>query len=49
MMLAFVTLIVAGVAAPFFAFAWAMQRRDCPHCGQSIEPDPNVVRVFSGH
>ena len=43
-----VTMICAAVAAPFIAFAWAMQRRSCPHCGESIEPDRDLVRMFTG-
>jgi hypothetical protein len=48
MIVAFTALVVAGVAAPFFAYAWAMQSRGCPHCGQAIEPDPVAVRAFTG-
>ncbi|MGA8535745.1 MAG: hypothetical protein WB615_16675 [Candidatus Tumulicola sp.] len=49
MAIVFVTMVCAAVAAPFVAFAWAMQRRVCPHCGESIEPDKDLVRMFMGH
>ena len=49
MAIVFVTLICAAVATPFLAFAWAMQRRQCPHCGEAIEPDANLVRLFTDH
>jgi hypothetical protein len=45
---AFVAVIVAGVAAPFFAYAWAMQHRRCPDCGASVSPDPDMVHAFTG-
>jgi hypothetical protein len=45
---AFVAVIVAGVAAPFFAYAWAMQHRRCPDCGACVSPDPDMVRAFTG-
>jgi hypothetical protein len=48
MIVAFAAVIVAGVAAPFFAYAWAMQHRSCPNCGASVSPDPAMVRVFTG-
>jgi hypothetical protein len=48
MIIAFVTVIAAGVAAPFIAFAFAMQHRQCPHCGMSVTPDPALVRAFIG-
>jgi hypothetical protein len=48
MMIASVAIVVAGVIAPFFAYAWAMQHRSCPNCGMSVSPDPETVRVFSG-
>jgi hypothetical protein len=43
-----VLFICTAVAAPFVAFAWAMKRRECPHCGQTIDPDPNLMRMFTG-
>lgn len=48
MAIIFVTMICLAVAAPFVAFAWAMQRRHCPDCGAEIEPDPVLVRMFTG-
>ena len=42
----FVTMVCAAVAAPFIAFAWAVKRRQCPHCGQLIEADKELVRAF---
>jgi hypothetical protein len=48
MAIVFAFLICAAVAAPFVAFAWAMQRRVCPHCGESIEPDNALERMLTG-
>jgi hypothetical protein len=48
MAIVFVTMVCAAVAAPLIAFAWAMKRQQCPHCGASIEPDPALVRMFTG-
>lgn len=48
MAIIFVTMICLAVAAPFVAFAWAMKREHCPHCGAEIEPDPALVRMFTG-
>jgi hypothetical protein len=44
----FVVMVCSAVAAPFIAFAWAMKREQCPHCGASIEPNPALVRMFTG-
>jgi hypothetical protein len=41
-------MVCSAVAAPFIAFAWAMKREQCPHCGASIEPNPALVRMFTG-
>lgn len=48
MTIVFTALVCMAVAGPFVAFAWAMQRRQCPHCGAAIEPDPELVRMFTG-
>jgi hypothetical protein len=48
MVIAFVAVIVAGVAAPFFAYAWAIQHRSCPNCGASVSADPEMMRAFTG-
>jgi hypothetical protein len=48
MVIAFVAVIVAGVAAPFFAYAWAMQHRSCPNCGASVSADSEMLRAFTG-
>lgn len=48
MALTVVMMICLAVAAPFVAFAWAMKRRNCPQCGAEIEPDPELVRMFTG-
>jgi hypothetical protein len=48
MAIVFVTVVCAAVAAPFLAFAWAMKRSHCPACGAAIEPDPALVRMFTG-
>lgn len=44
----FVAMVCTAVAAPFVAFAWAMKRRQCPNCGAEIEPDRELVRMFTG-
>lgn len=41
-------MICLAVAVPFVAFAWAMKRRHCPNCGAEIEPDPELLRMFTG-
>lgn len=48
MAVVFVTMVCAAVAVPFIALAWALKRRECPHCGASIEPDPLLVRMVTG-
>jgi hypothetical protein len=48
MAVVFVTMVCAAVAAPLIALAWALKRRDCPHCGASIEADPVLVRLLTG-
>jgi hypothetical protein len=48
MEIVFVMMICAAVAAPFVAFAWAIKRQHCPHCGATIEPDAELVRMFTG-
>jgi hypothetical protein len=44
----FVAVLGAVIAVPFVAFAWAMKRRVCPHCGGAIEPEEELVRAFMG-
>jgi hypothetical protein len=48
MEIAFVAIVGAAVAAPLIALAWALKRRDCPHCGASIETDPVLVQLLTG-
>jgi hypothetical protein len=44
----FVTMVCAAVALPFIAMAWALKRRECPHCGASIDADPLLVHLLTG-
>jgi hypothetical protein len=46
--LLFVFLIGVAVAGPLVLSAWLMRRRDCPHCGETIEADPAFARMMSG-
>jgi hypothetical protein len=48
MMIVFLTMVCAAVAAPFLAFAWALKPRQCAHCGAAIEPNPALVKMFVG-
>ena len=48
MQILIVLFICLAVAVPFTAFAWALRRRECPHCGQAIDPDPELMRIFAG-
>lgn len=48
MAIVFVIMVCTAVTLPFVAFAWAMKRQHCPHCGAEIEPDAELVRMFTG-
>ncbi len=48
MSMLFTLFVCAAVAGPLIAMCWAMRRRECPHCGASIEPDPALVRMMTG-
>ena len=41
----FIIMVCAAIAVPFTVAAWGMPRRQCPHCGTVIEPDPTLVRM----
>ena len=40
--------IGAAIAGPLVLSAWLMRRRECPHCGEAIEPDPAFARMVAG-
>jgi hypothetical protein len=40
--------IGAAIAGPLVLSAWLMRRRECPHCGETIEPDPAFARMMAG-
>ena len=42
MSVVFVVFVCAAVALPLIAASWALRRRECPHCGAVIEPDPSL-------
>ncbi|MBD5655305.1 MAG: hypothetical protein IAI50_08985 [Candidatus Eremiobacteraeota bacterium] len=48
MSIIFVTMVCAAVAGPLIAFCWAMKPRQCQQCGAAVEPDPALVRMFTG-
>jgi hypothetical protein len=48
MEIAFVAIVCAAVAGPLMAAAWTLKRRDCPHCGASVDADPMLVKMFTG-
>jgi hypothetical protein len=47
MMIVFVTMVCAAVAIPIVAIAWACRPHHCPHCHQTIEADPALVRLLT--
>jgi|HubBroStandDraft_5_1064220.scaffolds.fasta_scaffold2083417_2 hypothetical protein len=47
MMIVFVTMVCASVAIPLVAIAWACRPRHCPHCHETIQPDPALVRLLT--
>jgi hypothetical protein len=44
----FVFFIGAAVAGPLVLSAWLTRRRECPHCGGTIEADPAFARMMAG-
>lgn len=47
MVVLFVTMVSLAVAAPLVAMAWACRPRHCPHCHQTIQPDPALLRMVT--
>jgi hypothetical protein len=48
MSMLFTFFVCAAVAGPLIAVSLSMRRRECPHCGASIEPDPRLMRMMHG-
>jgi hypothetical protein len=48
MSMLFTFFVCVAVAGPLIALSFAMRRRECPHCGASIDPDPALVRMMTG-
>jgi hypothetical protein len=47
MMIVLVTMVCAAVAIPIVAIAFACRPQHCPHCHQTIEADPALVRMLT--
>ncbi len=48
MMIVFVTMVCASVVIPLVAIAWAARARHCPHCHETIEANPALIRLLTG-